>query len=370
MTDRIRFLDGLRGVAILMVVFYHYYARWLPPTEPVSFYPYGAHLEQTLANFMPFKYGCTGVNLFFLISGYVIFLTLEKCQNSLQFLARRWIRLFPSMLMGSVFLFILANILPHYPFTKSASDLLPGLTFIPPEYWNWLLHEKFIFLKSFQSLKFLHSLDDSFWTLYVEARFYILAAIAHALARRYVLPLLLLLCCLRPLLAFIAPAHAPMIANLLVLDYLPWFCCGMAAYQFQGQAPSERRGVDYSSLIGILLTAAFLTIFVISVLAFCPEKFIILIMFFAPFVIPAFARLFSHPWIVFVGMISYPLYLIHEYIGVGILNVFKNYSFGGWSALEPLPLVALMMLIAWAIFKFIEQPAQLWLKAKLKISKK
>ncbi|NRB64450.1 MAG: acyltransferase family protein, partial [Saprospiraceae bacterium] len=59
MQSRLNFLDGLRGVAILLVIAFHAYSRW------PHFVPYGDAYQ----NFPLFKLGWGGVELFFLISG-------------------------------------------------------------------------------------------------------------------------------------------------------------------------------------------------------------------------------------------------------------------------------------------------------------
>ena len=53
--NRIQFLDGLRGIAILLVICFHSYTRW------PKFVPYG----HQFSDFYLFKYGYLGVQLFF-----------------------------------------------------------------------------------------------------------------------------------------------------------------------------------------------------------------------------------------------------------------------------------------------------------------
>ena len=120
---RIDYLDGHRGIAILLVIFFHAFSRW---TELV---PY----TDTYAQFPLFQFGFLGVQLFFLLSGFVILMTLEKCVDFKSFLYRRWLRLFPAMSICSVVIFFSTDFFFERPGgIPSAKDLIPGLTFIEP----------------------------------------------------------------------------------------------------------------------------------------------------------------------------------------------------------------------------------------------
>src|SRR5487761_2646269 len=75
---RIRELDGLRGIAVLAVVGEHYF-NWVP--------------------FTLFRYGWLGVDLFFILSGFLITSILLELRSSEHyfsvFYARRALRIFP-----------------------------------------------------------------------------------------------------------------------------------------------------------------------------------------------------------------------------------------------------------------------------------
>ena len=92
---RVKHLDGLRGLAIIAVFGFHLFAE-----DPKSVF-----LSKI------FIHGDLGVNLFFLISGFVIFMSLNKSLNFLTFIKKRYFRLFPSMLFASLlyFFFILST---------------------------------------------------------------------------------------------------------------------------------------------------------------------------------------------------------------------------------------------------------------------
>ncbi len=72
-------LDCLRGIAATFVMFFHFTAG-----------------QAGIAYKWIFMGGCTGVELFFIISGFVIFLTIEKTTSYKTFLIARFARLFPA----------------------------------------------------------------------------------------------------------------------------------------------------------------------------------------------------------------------------------------------------------------------------------
>lgn len=88
---RLSELDALRGLAALAVVLYHYtdaYQRLFGhPTPPL----------------FTFKTGELPVYLFFVISGFVIDLTLQRCRTGGDFLVSRFARLFPAYWVAVLF---------------------------------------------------------------------------------------------------------------------------------------------------------------------------------------------------------------------------------------------------------------------------
>ena len=159
---RIGYLDGLRGLAILSVMAWHYTA----PVYAAAF-PYGTAYAWIPA----LDHGWVGVDLFFLISGYVILLTLERCSGFAEFIARRWLRLFPAMLIGSLLVFgasqLIGANMPHG--RADPVNLLPGLTFLSPPFWEMILQRP------------VGELDGVYWTLYVEMGFYVVFGLLYFL---------------------------------------------------------------------------------------------------------------------------------------------------------------------------------------------
>jgi len=81
---RLAQLDALRGVAALLVVGFHYTTR---------FDQLYGHAGEPL---LSLPWGHYGVNLFFMISGFVIFMTLERTQRATDFVVSRFSRLYPA----------------------------------------------------------------------------------------------------------------------------------------------------------------------------------------------------------------------------------------------------------------------------------
>lgn len=147
-------LDILRGVAILLVIFAH----TIPP-ETSSWQSVFRYLQIL---------GTTGVDLFFVLSGFLVggLLFKELLTKShldvRRFLIRRGFRIFPSYVVFLTFVFLL--LLLHKSFTDSIRELLPNLIHLQ---------------------NYLGSPREHTWSLAVEEHFYL------------VLPFLLLLLTVR-----------------------------------------------------------------------------------------------------------------------------------------------------------------------------
>ena len=110
-------------MAIILVILFHAFGRW------PDLVPYGEYYAQLSI----VQYGWVGVELFFIISGFVIFMTLDKSENYFSFIYKRWLRLFPAMLIVSIFIFLTAPFFYERPAGQpTLLSLLPGLIFTNP----------------------------------------------------------------------------------------------------------------------------------------------------------------------------------------------------------------------------------------------
>lgn len=160
--NRVTILDGLRVIAIFIVILYHYFFRYLD-----THYTYSINMPTI------FKYGYLGVELFFIISGFVISLTLTKCTSFFEFIKKRSIRLIPAMVICSTITFLFITLFDTnnlFANSKSIINLLISNTFISPLLINTLLPTNVSYI------------DGAYWSLWVEITFYILAGILYFLS--------------------------------------------------------------------------------------------------------------------------------------------------------------------------------------------
>lgn len=336
---RIQYLDGHRGLAILLVVFFHAYARW------TGLVPYGAEY----ADIPVFKYGKFGVELFFLISGFVILMTLEKCSGAKVFLYQRWLRLFPAMLICSGIVFATSGFFSERPGGALVwESLLPGLTFIEPSWWSFLLGHP------------VDGVEGAFWSLYVEFKFYVFAAIVYYWRGRNTLIFSLIVLFL--LAAFVRAAdkglgvHALSLANDVLAGlsfrYFGWFAAGAAFYIF-----SQDRSIKWF-VLGVSVAAVSAAsdggVDVKAIIA----GMVVTLLFAASIVSRVLEKLLTSRVLQFFGLISYPLYLIHENIMVASIIKLGRDDLVHLphvpAGLLPLPVIALLSAVAYVICRYGE----------------
>jgi peptidoglycan/LPS O-acetylase OafA/YrhL len=172
-TDRSYYpaLDGLRGVAILLVVFYHNF------------------------NFIPiFNYGWLGVDLFFVLSGFLITDILLGTMNTRNyfrnFYARRVLRIFPLYYLSLLLFLVILPLFSKFPLDVSYYQHNQWW------FWTYLQNWTLIFHYDGKATALNH-----FWSLAVEEQYYLVWPFIILLIRK---PRRLLLFCLLALITVIA----------------------------------------------------------------------------------------------------------------------------------------------------------------------
>lgn len=208
-SDRLLPLDGLRGLAALLVVGYHYTTRY----QELFGHPAPLRLSLPLGHY--------GVQLFFVISGFVIFMTLERTQDWRDFLVSRFARLFPAYWVA-----VLLTWLVVWRFS------LPGREVPASAMW--------INLTMLQGWLHAPHVDGVYWTLTVELAFYAMVLCLHALRLLPRLPLVVAgwLCAM--LVSHWAETRlgwrwTDMARTTLLLEHANLFMAGMLLYRGSGE---------------------------------------------------------------------------------------------------------------------------------------
>ena len=320
----------------MLVVFFHAYARW------PALMPYG----DQYGDITLFKYGWLGVQLFFLISGFVILMTLEKCATAKEFLYRRWLRLFPAMLACTAIIYLTSNYFSERPAgIPNLESLLPGLTFIEPDWWSRILGHP------------VNGIEGAFWSLYVEFKFYLFAAIIYYWKNRNTLIRTLIFVffmatCLRLAGKFFEITwlkYLDAIATDLSFRYFGWFASGAAFYIFSQN--KSRRWFAVAFFAAIASSIADGGFDWHRVLA----ASIIGLVFTAVILIRSIQKILCNRVILFFGFISYPLYLLHENMMVSIIIKMGRNASDIPLFLLPLPATLLLSLAAFLVAKYLEQ---------------
>ena len=145
-------LDGLRGIAIILVMLHHF--TYLRPTSALD--PLGVVL-----------FGWAGVDLFFVLSGFLITGILLDTRGSERyfttFYARRTLRIFP---LYYLVLFLALIVMPKFP---ALQPVLAVEGEMPPQwpYWVYLTNV------SIADRGWMHGWLDIGWSLAIEEHFYL-----------------------------------------------------------------------------------------------------------------------------------------------------------------------------------------------------
>jgi peptidoglycan/LPS O-acetylase OafA/YrhL len=290
-------LDGLRGLAIVLVILYHNFD----------------YIEI-------FRYGWIGLDLFFVLSGFLITGILLRKRESRHFLgnfyARRALRILPVYYLSLVlFLFILPKIV-SYSFDPKY--------FVKNQLWFWFEFQNWLFiLYPVGNNNFL----NHFWSLALEEQFYLVSPLIILLIKpvqkviSFLLFLLLILLILR-LLAWNFQWNDISYTELYTFTRIDGLCVGsiLAVFKYQ-KNPEMIKNNRF--LVLVLMILIFITLPLIKVFFHLQLPYLACCLF------PAIAlfwglivwastnpenflfKIFNSRLLIFIGKISYGLYIFH-----------------------------------------------------------
>ncbi|TLS44558.1 acyltransferase [Streptomyces montanus] len=333
---RLRALDGLRLIAALMVAAYHYGGR---DGEVAEAWGSSAKLQfPTLHSW--FAYGCLGVHIFFVISGFVI--CMSGWGRPLRsFFASRASRLLPSY-WAAVIVVTAVFALPVVAYEAvSPSDALLNLTMM-------------------QQPLGVDRVLGVCWTLWAEVRFYALFAVCVVLpgANRQGI---ILFCAGWTLASAIAQAaNEPLLDLVLMPEYAPFFIGGIGLYLVH----RDRRDAYAWGIVGVSWLLG--QHYAVAGLWHAPDPDffsyrtsagIILVVTLGFAAVAAIALGLLHRvnwrWLTVAGALTYPFYLIHEHLGwVAIKAYHQGLNIPSYATF--LLTIATMLLLAWLLNRYVE----------------
>lgn len=312
---RLRELDALRGIAALSVVIYHYTARF------PEMFPHASHVG------FAFGWGHESVLLFFAISGFVISFSLDRAASVSDFAVKRFARLYPAYWGAMTLTLLVQQVSGISALQDSAIVVIANITML-------------------QSFAYLPGVDGAYWTLGLELSFYICMVVLWASGASAKLEPVLLAWLGLGWVAWAWTGMPSRITMLLVLQYIPFFGIGMISYRVWSGA---RRWSQQLPCAAAILLSVF-------VQASLEAAILAILMFgiFAAMVAGRLRFLVVRP-LLWLGSISYALYLVHHDIGFIVLLEAD--------AMGVSPLVGLGLALATAIslavilHHLVEQPA-------------
>jgi peptidoglycan/LPS O-acetylase OafA/YrhL len=317
--DRLVVLDFLRGVASLAVVFHHFFNVMEPGVlRSASFY------------------GQLGVQVFFVISGFIIPYSLYRGQYTIKnygtFVLKRVVRLDPPYVVTVAIIIALGVFSWYFPFQKEQvfQVTLPQV----------LLH--FAYANVFFGYPWL---NDVFWTLAIEFQYYLLIGLAFPLVFSRDARVRLATFAALGAMAFVVKPPA------FIFYFIFLFFMGILTCQHKVGLIGKRQ---YALLLAASTAMALLTTgFAQTAAGFAAVCAILFLEM-------------RHAVFNFLGKISYSLYLIHSPVGRRALNVFLR-LLGAQSFGSRMVAIALATIVsvaaAYALYRLVELPAQRWSSA-------
>ncbi|MFF5259090.1 acyltransferase family protein [Actinomadura viridis] len=336
--DRLRELDLLRFAAALAVVLFHF----------TGFKGAGPWPEPSLELFpglgMITRYGYLGVDLFFMISGFVILMSAWG-RSPGEFGVSRLVRLMPAYWAGVL---LALAVYAVFGLGNGAPGLIvPNLTML-------------------QGGLGVKNVDAVFWTLWVETHFYVLIAVLAAIGIGY-----------RGCLVFMAAwtiggvyadeAGNKLLQVMLMPTWSPYFIGGMALYMIHRFGPTLLLWgyVAVSWLLAVhwsvWRTGHVFTGSDETVVAFAVTGV------FAVMALVATGRLRGLRWkgLTLLGALTYPLYVTHSQVALPLLK-YAYPALNRWVALALV--TGASLLVAYAVYRLVERPGQAWMRARLRES--
>lgn len=332
-TERLASLDLLRVVAALAVVAFHYLFRGAAG-EPMLDVSYPALAPFALPGYL-------GVNLFFLISGFVIAWSAEG-RDGVGFAIARFARIYPGFVASMTITFVVLLFAGDPRWPVGMAQYLANLFVLSPA-----LGRPFM--------------DGVYWSIVLEIVFYfwVTLALLFGIFERWKLPLVagwLALCATNEY--FIDSSAARLV---FITEFGPWFAGGILVHHVFSRGWSV-------AAAGLMAASFALSCAMLPITAGWMQETYgtsldtgaliaanVVIHLLLPVAIAARRRVPAAPVVIMLGGLTYPLYLLHQNIGYVLINALAPW-FGVFLA-APITLLGVVV-ASWLVWRFVETPGR------------
>ena len=322
-------VDALRGLAAIAVCFFHW-----------EHFAFGTSNDQQI-----FRLGLLGVELFFMISGYVILMVAMRESGVTRFIVARVVRLYPAYLISV----LLTAVYVLYVGKYSLATVLVNATML-------------------QSFVAVPNITNPYWTLAFEITFYALLAIVLLTRRLPSIEWIAIGCVVLGLAYRVAFPQAMTLDDqrplaqlgfiLVAPQFMPFFIAGMMIFRWRTGMLSRAGMLALAMAMAVTLLGRgdFAqisgTVYFASMCAMVASL---------AFVSGLASRNPLLKGAALVGQISYPLYLIH--CTLANLALLIGSALGTPAAISVLVSIALSLGLSWLIHAKLELPMQAFYKA-------
>ncbi|CAA2142735.1 acyltransferase [Hyphomicrobium sp. ghe19] len=308
--DRIEIIDVFRFLCVLAVAVFHFALQALP------------------ASYATFNLGLVGVQVFFVISGFVIAVTLERCASIGEFAWRRFVRLYPAFLAAAT--------------VTAAGTYLLGIPLVSP--YSYFSNVSLAILFGSPA----PYVDGVYWTLGVELKFYVCAALFWAVfGRNFWIGLLVvtaLTSYFRPfaLVVWTQPNHMPL------------FLCGVAMWL---------AFIEKKTAKAVILTIASVILYQANNTDLLPYNQTMIWLPVAALALGVYAvpHLSFGP-AALLGKMSYSMYLVHNNLGRCLLIKLGAFAWLPFPVKVTIVIVATYCIAA-LLYYAVELPVAEWLRS-------
>lgn len=337
-------MTGLRFVGALMVFGFHVLATPMLATGAA-----GRVMSWVFAQ------GSAGVSFFFILSGFVLTWSARPNDTARAFWRRRFAKIYPNhfvTFLGAAGILILKGL--GIGVLAAVANLLLIQAWIP-------------------SASIYFGMNTPSWSLACEAFFYAMFPLIYkgvlVLRSRYLWPsavaALALVWAIPAVVQLTPDGWHYWLIWIFPVARLPEFVAGMLLARVVREGRWIGLSLGWATAIAVVAYAVARWVpFDARIVAFTAIPFALLIAAAGSADAAGLPTLWRHRWAVFLGEISYAFYLVHQLVLRGVKFAIGSHQSIAVEALVAVLALGITLVLSWALYRFVEQPAMRALKAR------